>query len=207
MKIVLNVNSRRYVPELSTLPTKYIHEPWLAPLAIQKASNCIVGQDYPKRLCDHIERRKICLDRLKDVSEQMKGTTPATFKNEPEELVEWPCTGLIMQSGTSMPPLFKLCFPFPLYLPIPVAGQILSTKRQFAVTPVEHFVVGLQIEKLLGKQWLGCNVLEICIFLNSVHGHSSFSLKENVIPMLSRPSEFCLSSFASQASFQAEDLP
>lgn len=88
MKIVLIVNSRRYVPELSTLPTKYIHEPWLAPLAIQKASNCVVGQDYPKRLCDHIERRKICLERLKDVSEQMKGTTPATFKNEPEELVE-----------------------------------------------------------------------------------------------------------------------
>lgn len=51
-----------------------------------------------------------------------------------------------------MPSLFKLCFPFPLYLPIPVAGQIPSTKMQFAVTPVEHFVVGLQIEKLLGKQ-------------------------------------------------------
>lgn len=64
---------RRYVPELNAMPTKYIHEPWLAPIAIQKASNCVIGQDYPERLCDHIERRKICLERLKEVCQQMKG--------------------------------------------------------------------------------------------------------------------------------------
>lgn len=65
---------RRYVPELKTMPTKYIHEPWLAPMALQKASNCIIGEDYPERLCDHKERRKVCLERLKEVCQQITGT-------------------------------------------------------------------------------------------------------------------------------------
>ncbi|KAJ7377079.1 hypothetical protein OS493_030673 [Desmophyllum pertusum] len=64
----------RYVPELKTMPTKYIHEPWLAPATLQKASNCVIGLDYPERLCDHIERREVCLQRLKDVCLQIKGT-------------------------------------------------------------------------------------------------------------------------------------
>lgn len=41
-----------------------------------------------------------------------------------------------------MPPLFKLCFPFALNLAISAAGQILSMKRQFVVTSVEHFFFG-----------------------------------------------------------------
>lgn len=60
------------------MPTKYIHEPWMAPLAVQKASNCIIGQDYPGRLCDHIERRKVCLERLKDVCQQIQGTNSSS---------------------------------------------------------------------------------------------------------------------------------
>lgn len=60
------------------MPTKYIHEPWMAPLAVQKASNCIIGQDYPDRLCDHIERRKVCLERLKDVCHQIQGTNSSS---------------------------------------------------------------------------------------------------------------------------------
>jgi len=62
------------VPELKTMPTKYIHEPWLAPIALQKASNCVIGEDYPERLCDHKERRKVCLERLKEVCQQITGT-------------------------------------------------------------------------------------------------------------------------------------
>ncbi|KAL9971457.1 hypothetical protein ACROYT_G017620 [Oculina patagonica] len=76
---------RRYVPELKTMPTKYIHEPWLAPMALQKASNCIVGQDYPERLCDHIERRKVCLQRLKEVCQQIKGTKSPSKDKESTE--------------------------------------------------------------------------------------------------------------------------
>lgn len=38
---------RMYVPALKYFPTKYIHEPWNAPEAVQKAAKCIIGKDYP----------------------------------------------------------------------------------------------------------------------------------------------------------------
>ena len=68
------------------MPTKYIHEPWLAPIALQKASNCIIGEDYPERLCDHKERRKVCLERLKEVCQQITGTQSSYQESA---YVEW----------------------------------------------------------------------------------------------------------------------
>lgn len=37
---------RRYVPELSNFEFEYIHEPWKAPLPVQQAANCIIGNVY-----------------------------------------------------------------------------------------------------------------------------------------------------------------
>jgi len=34
---------RRYVPELANFDFEYIHEPWKAPLQVQKAANCFIG--------------------------------------------------------------------------------------------------------------------------------------------------------------------
>ena len=57
------------------MPTKYIYEPWTAPKEIQKAANCIIGKDYPDHLVDHVERREICIQRLKVICRQIhKGT-------------------------------------------------------------------------------------------------------------------------------------
>lgn len=39
--------TRRYVPELATLPDKYLHCPWSAPEAVLKSSGIVLGDDYP----------------------------------------------------------------------------------------------------------------------------------------------------------------
>lgn len=35
-------------PWCQDMPSKYIYEPWTAPLSVQQAANCIIGKDYPK---------------------------------------------------------------------------------------------------------------------------------------------------------------
>lgn len=45
------------------------------------------------------------------------------------------------------------------------------------------------------------------IFFKSMHGHSSFSLRENASQIISRSSVFCHPSFARQSSIQVELLP
>jgi cryptochrome len=61
------------------MPNKYIFHPWTAPEGIQKAANCVIGKDYPEPVADYIERRKICLQRLKAVCYQIKTTTISTI--------------------------------------------------------------------------------------------------------------------------------
>lgn len=69
---------RKYVPEVKCLPDKYIFEPWTAPPDIQKACNCIIGKDYPKPLYNYPDRRKICLQRLKEVYSNMREKKPGS---------------------------------------------------------------------------------------------------------------------------------
>jgi len=40
---------------LAKYPSKYIYEPWEAPLAVQKAAGCVIGTDYPRRIVKHEE--------------------------------------------------------------------------------------------------------------------------------------------------------
>ena len=62
-----NFLDRKYVPELKYLPLKYTHEPWKAPLSVQEAAHCAVGDDYPERVVDHHQQRLICVQRLKEL--------------------------------------------------------------------------------------------------------------------------------------------
>lgn len=39
---------RKYCPELNGFSDKFIYTPWLAPIATQKAANCVIGVNYPK---------------------------------------------------------------------------------------------------------------------------------------------------------------
>jgi deoxyribodipyrimidine photo-lyase len=44
---------RATVPELASVPTKYIHAPQTMPPAVQKDSGCLIGRDYPAPIVDH----------------------------------------------------------------------------------------------------------------------------------------------------------
>lgn len=43
---------RRYVPELASLPTKFIHRPWDAPAATMRSVNVCLGKTYPMPIVD-----------------------------------------------------------------------------------------------------------------------------------------------------------
>ena len=53
---------RQYVPELSQVPTKWIHEPSLMPKEEQVRARCRIGIDYPKPIVDHRQARQEYLD-------------------------------------------------------------------------------------------------------------------------------------------------
>ncbi|NCF68635.1 MAG: deoxyribodipyrimidine photo-lyase [Chloroflexi bacterium] len=59
---------RRWLPELSDVPDRYIHEPWRMPADIQIQTNCRIGQDYPRPIVDHASARKRTLAAYKLVS-------------------------------------------------------------------------------------------------------------------------------------------
>ena len=44
---------RRWVPELSLVPNKYIHTPWEMPEDLQKQAHCRIDSDYPSPIVDH----------------------------------------------------------------------------------------------------------------------------------------------------------
>lgn len=57
---------RHYLPALARMPSKYIYEPWKAPLSVQVAAGCRVGDglDYPAPIVDHAVVSKVNTDRM-----------------------------------------------------------------------------------------------------------------------------------------------
>jgi deoxyribodipyrimidine photo-lyase len=56
---------RKWIPELSAVPDKYIHEPWQMPEDVQESAGCIIGRDYPEPIIDHSFARQRALDTYK----------------------------------------------------------------------------------------------------------------------------------------------
>ena len=67
---------RHFVPELKDFPSKYIYEPWKAPIQDQMKAGCVIKGDgtdtetdgmkvYPKPMFDFAERRNICIEGVK----------------------------------------------------------------------------------------------------------------------------------------------
>lgn len=48
---------RRYLPELASLPDRFIHAPWTTPPALQRQTGCLLGRDYPLPIVDHTVQR------------------------------------------------------------------------------------------------------------------------------------------------------
>jgi deoxyribodipyrimidine photo-lyase len=55
---------RRYVPELASVPDRYIHAPWRMPPLEQQACGVVIGRDYPAPIVDHAEARERSLMRF-----------------------------------------------------------------------------------------------------------------------------------------------
>ena len=61
---------RRWVPELSRLPNKWLHRPWEAPPLLLKEAGIVLGKDYPFPIVDHNKAREEALAALAKVTKQ-----------------------------------------------------------------------------------------------------------------------------------------
>jgi deoxyribodipyrimidine photo-lyase len=59
---------RRYVPELSKVPDKYLAEPWTMPTDLQQEVGCVIGTDYPAPIVDHKQARLAALDHYRQAA-------------------------------------------------------------------------------------------------------------------------------------------
>jgi len=48
---------KKWIPELSEVPSKFIHKPWEMEVEYQKAINTVIGKDYPEPIVVHEEAR------------------------------------------------------------------------------------------------------------------------------------------------------
>lgn len=58
---------KTYVPELKDFPSEYIHQPWTAPLYVQKQAGCIIGVDYPKPVVESCTQGELCCKRIQSI--------------------------------------------------------------------------------------------------------------------------------------------
>lgn len=59
---------RRFVPELSKMPDKFLHNPWDAPSNVLEYAGVALGQDYPKPIVDLKASRERALAAFRELS-------------------------------------------------------------------------------------------------------------------------------------------
>ena len=62
--------TRRYVPELSALPDKYLFRPWEAPCDVLKQAQILLGETYPEPIVDLKESRVLALEAFQSLKGQ-----------------------------------------------------------------------------------------------------------------------------------------
>ena len=60
---------RRYLPELTGVPDKFIHAPWTMPPAEQQRTGCVIGRDYPAPIINHAVQRGLALALFKGAAD------------------------------------------------------------------------------------------------------------------------------------------
>ncbi len=58
---------KKWVPELSKVPSKYVHKPWEMEDKYQKAINTVIGKDYPKPIVIHEQARAQALKAFQSI--------------------------------------------------------------------------------------------------------------------------------------------
>lgn len=58
---------RKWIPEISALPDKYIHKPWEAPEAVLEDAGVRLGKHYPGPVIDHFSAKKHALARYQKI--------------------------------------------------------------------------------------------------------------------------------------------
>ena len=58
---------KKYIPELSKIPSKYLHEPWNYENELKKLGVSL-GEDYPRRIVDYHERRDYVLKQYEEIN-------------------------------------------------------------------------------------------------------------------------------------------
>jgi cryptochrome len=65
-------------------PSKYIYEPWTAPLSVQQEAGCIIGRDYPAPIVDHDIVSKENMSRMKEAYANQPGGGAADDDDDDE---------------------------------------------------------------------------------------------------------------------------
>ncbi|GFH44904.1 cryptochrome photolyase family 1 [Chaetoceros tenuissimus] len=73
---------RKWLPQFKNWPAKYIYEPWLAPIAIQKQHGVIIGKDYPEPIVEHKEISKSNMARMKAAYDAQKAAEAASAEGK-----------------------------------------------------------------------------------------------------------------------------
>jgi len=58
---------RKYVPELASLPDKYLHDPSSAPQPVLQDANIILGSTYPRAIVDLRQSRSSALEAFQNL--------------------------------------------------------------------------------------------------------------------------------------------
>lgn len=62
---------RQFIPEISSLPDKYLFNPWEAPEHILKSSGIKLGVDYPKPVIDLKDSRNAALEAFQSLKQDI----------------------------------------------------------------------------------------------------------------------------------------
>lgn len=77
---------KRYIPELRNLPSKFVHQPWLAPVKVQEDHECIIGQHYPEPMFDLEIASQINCQRMAKIREILIEAQPHVRPSNEDEI-------------------------------------------------------------------------------------------------------------------------